>query len=296
MTFDADNIDNFTTNGFDGYYSDGYEREDFPLINLYLALPLRIIISLAIIISASIVLLAIRDPLTVYVFFFANLIIADILVAVIYNGAAILNMILASMRKGMDCRIIAVTVFPAAADSMMLAALCFDRLYSVIAPHHYRRNMTKRKGYVIASAIWLISLLLGFLSLTDSHLNSTKTKDVICDDSLGNDLGIVVIILPSILSALFVLIESIYLNCIVVITTTRSDTNNSSMTVVEALGTLKETNKIYKSIFILSLTSITLGSLYLEESRTQVGYKDIWFELIPFIYSLSIFLHFGLFK
>ena len=52
--------DNFTTNGSDGNYSDGYEREDFPLINLYLALPLRVIMSLAIITSASIVLLAIK--------------------------------------------------------------------------------------------------------------------------------------------------------------------------------------------------------------------------------------------
>ena len=52
MTLDSD--DNFSTNGSD-YFSNGYEREDFPLINLYLALPLRIIISIAIIISASIV-------------------------------------------------------------------------------------------------------------------------------------------------------------------------------------------------------------------------------------------------
>ena len=214
--------------------------------------------------------------------------IADIGFAVIYNGAAILNMILTSMRKGIDCRIIAVTVFPAATSSMMLVALCFDRLYSVTAPHHYRRNMTKRKGYVIVSALWLVSLILGFLSFTDSHLSSTKTKDATCNDPLSNNFGLVVIIVPPILSTVLVLIESIYLNCIVVITTTRSDTNNSSMTVAEALGTLKETNKVYKIIFFLSWISILYGSLYLEASTLRAKDKAIFFAFIPSTYSLSI--------
>ena len=88
------------------------------------------------------------------------------------------------MREGTDCRIIAVTEFPVATDTMMLVALCFDRLYSVIAPYHYRRNMAKRKGYVIVSAIWLISFLLGFLSFTDPQVNSVKTKDAVCIDPL----------------------------------------------------------------------------------------------------------------
>ena len=145
--------------------------------------------------------------------------IAGILVAVIYNGAAILNMILASMRKGMDCRIIALTAFPDATDTMMLAALCFDRLYSVISPHHYRRNMTKRRGYVIVSAIWLVSLLLGFLSFFDPQVNSAKTEDGLCNCSLYKKLGLLVVLLFLLLSAVSVVIQNIYLYCIVMKTT-----------------------------------------------------------------------------
>ena len=252
--------------------------------------------SLAIIIAASIRLLAHnRAPSTLHFFFIANLMIADIGFAVIYNGAGILNMILTSMRKGINCRIIAVTVFPAATSSMMLVALYFDCLYSVTAPHHYRRNMTKRKGYVIVSAIWLVSLLLGFLSFTDSHLSSTKTKDATCDDPLSNNFGLVVILVPPILSTVLVLIGSIYLNCIVVITTTRSDTNNSSMTVAEALGVLKETNTVYKIIFFLSWISILCGSLYLEASTLRAKDKAILFALFPSTYSLSVLIHFRFF-
>ena len=92
-----------------------------------------------------------------------------------------MNIILALIKPiRMDCRIIAIAVFPVATDSMMLTALCFDRLYSVIAPHHYRRNMTKRRGYVIVSAIWLVSLLLGFLSFFDPQVNSAKTEGALC--------------------------------------------------------------------------------------------------------------------
>ena len=58
--FDID--DNFTTNGSDGNYNDGYETEDFPLINLYLVLPLRVIMSLAIISSASLAVKKSKRP------------------------------------------------------------------------------------------------------------------------------------------------------------------------------------------------------------------------------------------
>ena len=56
LMFDIE--DNFTANRSSyGNYSD---RKDFSLIHLYLAVPLRITLSLAIVISASIVLLAIK--------------------------------------------------------------------------------------------------------------------------------------------------------------------------------------------------------------------------------------------
>ena len=301
--FNMDN--NFSTNGSDGNYSDGYKREDLRLINFYLALPLRIIMSLAIITSASIVLLAVkkskRTTRALDFFFIANLMIADIGVAVMRNGVAILNMILTianPMRKGTDCRIIAVTAFPIAADPMMLAALCFDRLYSVIAPHHYGRNMTKKRGYVIVSTIWLASFLLSFLSFTDPHLSSTKSKGAVCGAPLYKNFGLVVIILPLVLSAVFVVIQNIYLYCVVVKITTRSDTNNSHMTVAGALRTLKETKKASTILSILSGTSIIFGvaqpitSTIIQRLAGYALFKAIWFALIiPFVYSLSILLH-----
>ena len=251
--------DNLTTNASSyANYSDGYGRKDFPLIQLYLAVPLRLTMSLVIVISASIVLWAIKKSkrtttTTLHFFFIANLMIADIGIAVINNGAAIVNMIVTianPMRTGMDCRIMAVLAFPNATNAMMLTALCFDRLYTIIAPHHYSRNMTKRRGCVIVSAIWLVSLLLSFVSFLDPYMNSRKTKVAICGAPLYKNFGLVVLILPLFLSAVFVVIQNVYLYCVVVKTTTRSGIN------ITTWMTLKETKKTSIILSILSGTSL----------------------------------------
>ena len=81
---------------------------------------------------------------TLYFFFIANLMKTDIGVAVICNGKAIVNLVMTiadPMREGTDCNIVAVTAFPVSANTMTLAALCFDCLYSITAPHHHRRNI-----------------------------------------------------------------------------------------------------------------------------------------------------------
>ena len=298
--------DNFTTN--ESSYGNYSGRKDFSLIKLYLTVPLRLTISLVIVISASIVLLAIKKSkkttTNLHFFFIANLMIADIGVAVIRNGAAIMNLILTianPTRKGTDCRIIAVLAFPNATNPMMLAALCFDRLYTIAAPHHYRRNMTKRKGYVIVSAIWLVSFLLSFVSFFDPHISSTKTKGAICGAPLYKSFGLVVIILPLFLSAVFVVIQNIYLYCVVIKTT--GNTNNSSTTETAggmrtAWRTLKETKKASIILSILTGTSIIFGIIQPVTStiiQSQTGhdmFKAIWFSLvIAFIYQFSILLH-----
>ena len=97
--------------------------------------------------------------------------ITDIGVAVICNGKAIVNLVMTiadPMREGIDCNIVAVTAFPVSANTMTLAALCFDRLYNITAPHHHRRNITKRKRYVLVLAIsWLISFSFSFANFLD---------------------------------------------------------------------------------------------------------------------------------
>ena len=299
--------DNFTTNGSDGNYSDGYEREDFPLINLYLALPLRVIMSLAIITSASIVLLAIKKskrPTTKALdfFFIANLMIADIAFAVLRNGSVIVNLtltIINPMTEGMDCRIIAVTGFPHSMNPTMLAAMCFDRLYGIVAPHHYRRNMTKRKGYVIVSTIWLTTFLLSFLSFIDPHLSRTKARASICRTPLLKNYGLVFFTLPLFISALFVVVQNFYLYCVVVKTATKYDVNRNNSTLAAGmLRTLKETKKASTILSIISGVSIMFGIIQpattaiIQRQAGHAQFKAIWFALIiNFAYNFNILLH-----
>ena len=144
------------------------------MVKLYMTVPLWLITSLAILISAGIVLLAIkmikRATGTLYFFFIANVMIADIGAAVIRNGMAIVNLVMTiadPMREGTDCNIEVVAAFLVSANTMMLAALCFDHLYIITVPHHHRRNMTKGKGYVLMLAIWLLSFSLSSASFLD---------------------------------------------------------------------------------------------------------------------------------
>ena len=88
--------DNFTNNSHYGNYtqSDGYGRKDL-LVIFYMGVSVRLITSLAIVISASIVLLAIKKSkrtTSLHFFFVANLKLTDIGMAVICNGTAIVNM------------------------------------------------------------------------------------------------------------------------------------------------------------------------------------------------------------
>ena len=178
---------------------------------------------------------------------------------------AIVNMtmtIINPTREGIDSRIIAVTAFPNATNAMMLAALCFDRLYSIVAPHHYRRNMTKRKGYVLVLAIWLLSFSLSFISFFDPQINGTKTKGAICTPTF---FELVAIAVPLFLTSTFVVIQNIYLYCVVVkITNTCSigKTDDTSGKVGAGMWRkIKVTKKASTTLLILSGASVTFGIL-----------------------------------
>ena len=306
----ADAEDNFTNSSDYSDYAGRYGRKDYPLVMLYLAVPLWLITSLATVISASIVLLAIkrskRNTITLHFFFVANLMITDIGVAVIRNGMAMVNLVMTiadPTREGIDCRVVAVTTFPISANAMMLAALCFDRMYSIAAPHHYRRNMTKRKGYVLVLAIWLLSFSLSFVSFLDPKISSNKTKGAFCGATLYKHFGLVAIILPIALTAVFVVIQNFYLYCAVLKTVTRNSTSKtgddtSNTRTARTWRMMKETKKASITLLILSGTSVFFGvlqpviTIIIQSQAEGSLFAVIWFSLtVPLTHNINILLH-----
>jgi len=223
----------------------------------------------------------------------------------LWNGMITVNMIITLVnptREGIDCRIIAVGSFPYATNNMMLAALCFDCLYSIVAPHNYRRNMTKRKGGVIVLAIWLVSFALSFVSFLDSHITSTKTKGAICGTPLHKIFGLAIIILPLVFTAVFVVIQNIYLYRVVLKTTTRNDSgeanNNTLVGMRKAWRTFKETQKASTTLLILSVTSIFFGiiapivyTIVQVQIRNHLAKAVIFSLVVNFTSHLNILLH-----
>ena len=201
----------------------------------------------------------------------------------------------------MNCRIIAVTAFPDATDSMMLTALCFDRLYSVTAPHHYRRNMTKRRGYVIVTAIWLVSLLLGCLSFVDPYL-SNRTEGSLCNKIIYNIFESTIILFSLFLSAVFVVILNVYLYCIVVKTTPSHGISNNGSGRAErmkaALKRLKETKTasiilliLTGSIILFVILQVIVYAVFRSQAENNMIEDIIYSLVIPFIYDVDILLH-----
>ena len=302
-----DTEDNYTNESDHVNYTGQYGRKHFPLMQLYLAVPFRLIMSLAIVISASIVLVAIkksrRNMITLHFFFIANLMIADIGVAVIRNGMVIINLMITIVnptRNGMDCRILAVSFFPHATNAMMLAALCFDQLYAIAAPNHYRRNMTKWKGYAIVLTNWLVPFLLSFLSFFDPHLSSTQTKGAMCNSTFYKYFGLARITLPLFLSLVFSVIQNIYLHCVLVKTTNRNnDTGETGETGArEAWRMSKETKKesivllilsgASLIIWILQLVTIATVTTHVEESLVKTIVRS---SVLNFILQITILVH-----
>jgi len=250
-----------TTNGSDSNNMSGHG------FLLYLTLSVKLIMSLAIITSASIVLLAIkkskRDTRTLHFFFIANLMITDIGVAVIQNGLGIVNMMITIVnptRKGIDCRIIAVSGFPYAASSSMLAALCCDYLYSTAAPNHYRRNMTKRRGCVIASLIWLISFALNLINFLNPHISNKKTRGAICLTDKNYALTIITVCIPLVLSVVFAVIQRNYFYHVNTMNDASEINNTSTASEMRtAWKKFRETQKASKILLILSVGSAFFG-------------------------------------
>jgi len=269
--------DNFTNDYDYGNCTGGHKRENLLLIQLYLTLSLRIIIMLLTIVVSASILLVIKkskQETNALDFFFINqLMITDISLVVIWSVIVIVNMIMTlvnPMREGMDCSSMAIATFPTTVNSMMLAALCFDHLYSIAATDHYSRNMTKIKGYVIVLAIWLVSFPISGVSLFVPYICSTTTKGIICGSPLHKNFGLVINTLPLVLSAVLVVIQNIYLYCVVLKTTIRNDVGeaNNNTRMRKAWSTFKETQKgsiilsilVYISIIfrIISLVILTI--------------------------------------
>ena len=110
--------------------------------------------------------------------------------------------------------------------------------------------------------------------------------------------GLVVIVLPMLLSGVFVVIQNIYLYCAVVRTITRSNNSSNKTAMRTARSTLKETKKASITLSILSGISILFGIIPSATSiiiQSQVGndlFKAIWFSLvIAFAHKFNILLH-----
>ena len=188
----------------------------YPIIELYVALPVRLLVLAVIVFFTSIVLLTVKKSRykkqTLQYFFVSNLMIADMAVAVIPNFSAtvlILYSIIIHNNEGVQCTTIRASSFPHIASFGMLAALVFDRMVVSIYPTRYRQIVTKHRAYVVVILIWFMSLLVTFLAYADPNL-AVKTRTGVCSMDYDNYINFGIILVLTVASVVCVVVQNVY--------------------------------------------------------------------------------------
>jgi len=161
----------------------------YPTLQLYVALPVRLLVSVVIIFMATIVLRTVeksrRDQHTLHYFFINNLMISDIAAVIIANVSAevvIAHTIINEDTEGIECSAIMASQFPLLSSAGILAALTFERMIVALYPTKYERIVTKKRAYIVVGCVWTVSILVSVLVYADPRLD-VKTKTATCSSS-----------------------------------------------------------------------------------------------------------------
>jgi len=189
----------------------------YPILQLYVALPARLLMSFVIIFFAPIVLLTVEKSrhhqLTLHYFFINNLMISDIAAVIIANVSAevvIAHTIINEDTAGINCTTITASQFPYLTSFGMLAALTFERMIVALYPTKYDRIVTKTRAYIVVGTVWLVSVFVALLVYADPKLD-VRTKTAICSSSFYKYIFWAVAFVFLFASVVFVLIQNIYI-------------------------------------------------------------------------------------
>ena len=240
----------------------------YPVIELYIAVSLRLVLATAIFIAAGLVALTIRRSNRIseslHLFFIAHLMIADVGVAVIQNGVPIANILMTIINpdtEGIDCRILGATSFPNTASSLMLAVVCFDRLYAIVAHKHYKND--KKRGYVAVITVWMVSILASSSCLGHPYSNPNKSKIGYCSDNYFEYFEFGIAMLSLAFADCFALVQGIFLyhKCVLdvkeMILYGSTDLLHSGLR--RAWSKFRETQKASVTLLIIASSSTILG-------------------------------------
>ncbi|XP_065902568.1 alpha-1A adrenergic receptor-like [Dysidea avara] len=193
------------------------EEVDYPTLQLYVALPTRLLMSFVVIFLATIVLQTVeksrRDQHTLHYFFINNLMISDITAVIVANVSAevvIAHTIINEDTDGIECTSIMASKFPYLASFGILAALAFERMIVALYPIKYDRIVTKKRAYIVVGLVWLVSVFVALLVYADPKLD-VKTKTAICKSSFYKYIFWAVASIFLIASVVFVLVQNIYI-------------------------------------------------------------------------------------
>lgn len=233
-----------------------------------------LVISLAIISSASLVLVSInqsqRETQTQHLFFIANVMSANI-VATIMKGVIEFAASLKIMNPKINiirCKVLGMGAFPVLASFFMTVALCLDRIFTVMAPSIYKKIMTKTLACGIVAIVWIMSCGATYAEVSSYAL--ADLEDGTCDTGCLEEFKIKAVISPLLISGVVAAVHNIFIFYQVFNTTTLGDRRSTQRVfnkLRKAWWIYVETQPISTTLLALAVYNIA-GGIYL----ISVGY------------------------
>lgn len=220
---------------------------------------MKVTLSVAIIVSASTVLVAInrnqRDTQTHHLFFIANVMFANIM-AVTMRCVVAYAAVLKIMNPNINivrCKALCMGTFPVVASFLMVVALCLDRMFTVMAPDSYKKIMVKGLACAIVAVVWIMSCVATYIGLSDCDL--ADIQDGTCSTGCFEQFETKAIVLPMVVSGVLAGIHNMFIFHKVFISTTL----DGRLTKCHKIAKLYKAWRVYKETQPISVTLLLLG-------------------------------------
>jgi len=197
------------------------------LIALYISPGIRLLLSILVVVIDFVIIDAIKRTHKRYYnsmdsieFFFVQSLLASGIIATIVHNSVILGIVINTHihpdTHGIPCAYVGCSYSTHCANSLFVTIVCVDRML-YFSPHtrqKYIKMMTSKIRNIVVLTVWLLSLLGCALMPLDPEL-SIKTNTGVCAHRVFiRSFGIIMIFIPSILSALLATVANVYVYCL----------------------------------------------------------------------------------
>jgi len=197
------------------------------LIALYISPGTRLLMSILVVVVDIVIIDAIKrahkryhNSMDSIEFFFVQSLLASGIIATIVHNFVVVGIVINTHihpdTRGIPCAYVGCSYSTHCANSIFVTIVCIDRML-YFSPHtrqKYIKIMTWKIRNLVVFSVWLLSLFGCVLMPLDPELSIKTNTGVCAHRAFINSIGIIMIFIPSILSALVATVANVYVYCL----------------------------------------------------------------------------------